>query len=163
MMRRWLPHPLLSAGLLAMWLLLNQSLAVGHLLLGLALAVAGGLITTSLELPPVALRRPSAIALLAWRVLCDIVRSNIAVSRIILGHRQGERRSGFMTIPLDLRDRYGLAILACIITATPGTIWLNFDSARGTLLIHVLDLIDETAWVHTIKNRYERLLIEIFE
>lgn len=163
MMRRWLPHPLLSAGLLAMWLLLNQSLAVGHLLLGLALALVGGLITTSLELPPVALRRPGAIVLLAWRVLCDIVRSNIAVSRIILGHRQGERRSGFMTIPLDLRDRYGLAILACIITATPGTIWLNFDSARGTLLIHVLDLIDEAAWVQAIKERYERLLIEIFE
>lgn len=163
MMRRWLPHPLLSAGLLAMWLLLNQSLAVGHLLLGLVLALVGGLITTSLELPPVALRRPAAIGRLAWRVLCDIVRSNIAVSRIILGHRQGERRSGFMTIPLDLRDRYGLAILACIITATPGTIWLNFDSARGTLLIHVLDLIDEAAWVHTIKDRYERLLIEIFE
>lgn len=163
MMRRWLPHPLLSAGLLAMWLLLNQSLAVGHLLLGLALALVGGLITTSLELPPVALRRPGAIVLLAWRVLCDIVRSNIAVSRIILGHRQKERRSGFMTIPLDLRDRYGLAILACIITATPGTIWLNFDSARGTLLIHVLDLIDEAAWVHIIKDRYERLLIEIFE
>ena len=33
-MKRWLPAPLLSAALLALWLLLNQSLAAGHVLLG---------------------------------------------------------------------------------------------------------------------------------
>jgi len=31
------------------------------------------------------------------------------------------------------------------------------------LTIHVLDLIDENAWIRTIKHRYERLLLEIFE
>ena len=29
--------------------------------------------------------------------------------------------------------------------------------------MHVLDLVDETVWVRTIKGRYERLLMEIFE
>ena len=36
-----------------------------------------------------------------------------------------------MNIPLDLRDPYGLAALACIITSTPGTLWVNFDAATG--------------------------------
>jgi multicomponent K+:H+ antiporter subunit E len=31
------------------------------------------------------------------------------------------------------------------------------------LTIHVLDLIDEREWIRTIKNRYERRLLEIFE
>ena len=31
------------------------------------------------------------------------------------------------------------------------------------LTIHVLDLIDESEWIRTIKNRYERRLLEIFE
>ena len=31
------------------------------------------------------------------------------------------------------------------------------------LTIHVLDLIDEKSWIHTIKDRYERRLLEIFE
>ena len=48
-------------------------------------------------------------------------------------------------------------------TSTPGTIWLNYDAAKGTLLLHVLDLVDETVWIRTIKGRYERLLMEIFE
>lgn len=162
-MTRWLPYPLVSLALLALWLLLNQSLAPGHLILGAALAIGGALALTALEPPYVRLRRPGAIVELAFLVLADIVRSNIAVTRIILGPRRSDETSGFMTIPLDLRAPYGLAMLAIIITSTPGTLWVNFDSARGLLTIHVLDLIDEDAWVATIKQRYERRLMEIFE
>jgi len=31
------------------------------------------------------------------------------------------------------------------------------------MLIHVLDLVDEKQWIETLKNRYETLLMEIFE
>ncbi len=71
--------------------------------------------------------------------------------------------SGFVAIPLDLRDPLGLAILSIIITSTPGTAWVDYNSARGTLLIHVFDLVDEEGWRKLIKNRYEHLLTEIFE
>ena len=73
-----------------------------------------------------------------------------------------ERVSGFVTLPLELRNVHGLAVLACIITATPGTIWVQLDPARGVVLIHILDLIDEEEWVALIKRRYEAPLIEIF-
>jgi multicomponent K+:H+ antiporter subunit E len=96
-------------------------------------------------------------------LISDIIRSNIAVAQIILGPRRSDLTSGFVHIPLDLRNRYGLAILACIITSTPGTLWVGFNSNSGTLLIHVLDLVDESAWIELIKRRYERLLLEIFE
>jgi multicomponent K+:H+ antiporter subunit E len=87
-------------------------------------------------------------------MLVDIIRSNFAVARIVLSLDRRDRHSGFVSIPLDLRDSYALAVLACIITSTPGTIWVDFNSSNRVLLIHVLDLIDEDAWVRTIKNRY---------
>jgi multicomponent K+:H+ antiporter subunit E len=99
---------------------------------------------------------------LAALVLIDILRSNIAVARIIVGLEPRRWTSGFVKIPLELRDPYGLTALACIITSTPGTVWVDFDPANGTLTIHVLDLVDETEWVRMIKGRYERLLLEIF-
>ena len=71
--------------------------------------------------------------------------------------------SGFVVIPLDLHDRTGLAVLACIVTSTPGTAWIEYAPDSGVLLIHVLDLVDEAEWVALIKNRYEALLMEIFE
>ncbi len=162
-MRRWLPFPFLSVCLLIMWLLLNQALSPGHIVLGGIFAIVGPLALSTLQLPKGGFRRPGAIIRLSVWVIMDIVRSNIAVARMILAPGRNAMTSGFLTIPLDLRDPYGLAVLACIITSTPGTIWVNFDSAKGTLMIHVLDLIDENVWIDTIKYRYERPLLEIFE
>jgi multicomponent K+:H+ antiporter subunit E len=68
-----------------------------------------------------------------------------------------------MTIPIDMRDQYGLEMLACIITATPGTVWAGLSPDGRALTIHVLDLQDEETWVRTIKQRYEQPLMEIFE
>ena len=82
---------------------------------------------------------------------------------IILQGRRRERVAGFVAIPLDLRDRTGLAVLACIVTSTPGTAWIEYGADSGVLLIHVLDLVDEEAWVTLIKTRYEAMLMEIFE
>jgi multicomponent K+:H+ antiporter subunit E len=149
-MTRILPFPVASAGVLVLWLLLNQSLS-------------GGWVLAALEVPKARVRRLGAACRLLALVLTDIVRSNIAVARIILGLQGRRWASGFVEIPLELRDPYGLATLACIITSTPGTLWVDFDEASGILTIHVLDLIDKTEWVRTIKGRYERLLLEIFE
>lgn len=110
------------------------------------------------------LRRPDLIAKLIAIVTLDIIRSNIAVARLILtGGREGQRRSEFIEIPLDLRSQGALAILAIILTATPGTAWLEYKPATGTLLLHVFDMVDEATWRDLIKNRYEALLLEILE
>ena len=161
-MTRLLPFPITSAGLLVLWLLLNQTVSLGHLLLGGSVALVGGWMLALLELPKARPRRPGTMCHLAALVLIDILRSNIAVARIIVGLEPRRWTSGFVKIPLELRDPYGLAALACIITSTPGTVWVDFDPANGTLTIHVLDLVDETEWVRMIKGRYERLLLEIF-
>jgi multicomponent K+:H+ antiporter subunit E len=162
-MTRWLSFPLMSGFLLAMWLLLVGTLSTGHIFLGLVIAVSAPLALSRLDLPPGLLRRPLSVLRLAGLVFLDIVRSNIAVARIIVMPERRNRVSGFMTIPLDLRSPYGLAVLACIITSTPGTAWVGFESATRNLTIHVLDLTSEEAWIAVIKGRYERLLLEIFE
>jgi multicomponent K+:H+ antiporter subunit E len=162
-MTRLLPFPFVSFGLLVLWLLLNQTTSLGELLVGCVIALAGGWILSALQLPRTHVRRPSALLQLLGLVSMDIIRSNIAVGRIILGFGRRQRTSGFVNIPLDIRNPYGLAILACIITATPGTLWVNFDEQKGLLMIHVLDLIDQDEWIRTIKSRYERHLREIFE
>lgn len=163
-MKRWLPFPLLALALAAMWLLLNQSVSAGHLLLGAALGVAGGLALASLQPPMGRVRRRLLVAVeLLWLVFLDIVRSNLAVARIVLHPGIRGRTAGFLRMPLELRHPGALAVLACIITATPGTSWAHYDAARNVITIHVLDLIDEEAWIALFKRRYERRLREIFE
>ena len=162
-MTRWLPFPLLTATLLAVWLILNESVSPGTIILGSVLSVGAVRILMALEPPEGRFRRPLVALKLLLVVLGDIVRSNNAVARIILRPGTRNRTSGFVRIPLDLRAPYGLAALACIITATPGTIWVEYDSTGNTVLLHILDLVDEEAWAETIKQRYEKRLIEVFE
>lgn len=162
-MRHILPYPLLSLSLLVFWLLLQNSIGLGHILLGSAIALVAGKALDALQPERPRIRNPHRIIQLMVLVALDVLRSNLAVAWITIQGRRREQTSGFLVLPLQLRDRSALAILSCIITATPGSAWLEYDVARGTVLIHVLDLVDENEWIDTIKNRYERLLLEIFQ
>jgi multicomponent K+:H+ antiporter subunit E len=159
--RRLLPNRLLALVLFVMWLLLTQSFSAGQMLLGAVAAILGShaLVVLRPARPRLGSVRPALR--LAGIVAADILRSNIAVAAIILFPRRA-RVDGFVRLPLDLQSRHGLAVLALIITATPGTIWVEFDRAESVLLIHVLDLVDEAQWMRLIKGRYEVLLLEIF-
>ncbi|HEY0943574.1 MAG TPA: Na+/H+ antiporter subunit E [Steroidobacter sp.] len=155
---------LFPLGLTALWLVLNDSLSPGNVLLGLV--VAFGMVLSFQKLRPVRprLHRVHVGVKLAFQVLMDIIRSNIAVGRIVLGFT-GDReiKSAFLDIPLELRDPHGLAVLAMIVTATPGTVWAGLTDDSSVVRLHVLDLQDPDHWIRTIKQRYEKSLMEIFE
>jgi multicomponent K+:H+ antiporter subunit E len=157
---RGVPH-VLTGALFLMWLLLNDSLSLGHVVLGLLLAVALSRSSRVLRPARARIRRPHLALLLLWLVFVDVLRSNLGVARIVLGLRRAQ--SGFVKIPLELTDSHGLAVLATIVTATPGTVWADHDAAARVLTLHVLDLTSEQEWIDWIKSRYERLLMEIFE
>ncbi len=161
-MKRLLPYPAMIIALIIMWLLLTRW-SLGQFLLGTAVALIAAQGVAALHPPKPHWRRWDLLPRLFLIVFHDIVRSNIAVANIILRGAHRKRRSGFITINLDLRDKTGLAVLSLIITSTPGTAWIDYNSARDTLLVHVFDLVDENAWYELIKNRYEYLLLEIFE
>lgn len=162
-MKRRLPFPLLWVLLVAMWLALNETLAAAHLILGAFGALAAVLGLRLLQGRQTRLRRPRAAVELVWLVLKDVVRSNVAVGRIVIQRGTRGRTEGFLEIPLTLRNPVGLAALACIITSTPGTAWAGYDPGSGVLTMHILDLVDEETWVRIIKDRYERRLVEIFQ
>lgn len=159
-MRRMLPHPILSLALLGIWLLLTR-FTLGHVVLGSGVAVVAGWAFARIE--PEA-QRPRAIwplVRLVTIVALDILRSNVAVARLMVGGGR-QRRSAFIHVRLRLKNRLALGMLAVIVTATPGTAWLEYDEETGILLLHVFDVVDEAAWQDLIGNRYEALLLEAF-
>lgn len=160
-MRTWFPYPLLSVGLLIIWLLLNQSAAPGTIVMGTILSVALGWVTLKLTPTRSHPRRILRTLRFSASVVLDVIRSNIAVALVILRVGRRAPNSGFLTVDLDLEDENALALLACIMTATPGTAWLEYDRRRKSLLFHVLDMENEDVWLQTVK-RYETGLKEMF-
>ena len=155
----WFALPLI---LLIVWLLLNNSLSSGHILLGAILALL--LAWAAMALRPLRStpKRPLTALRLLGRGAKDIIKSNFAVARLIwLGPTS--HTPGFLRIPLKMRDPHALATLACFITYTPGTVWAGYSQADNILTLHVLDLQDEEEWIRLIQQDYERPLMEIFE
>ena len=163
MMKKILPAPLVSFGLFVVWLLLNRSLSPGHLLLALVLALGLPVLFKELRPQKVRVRHLGTVLRLCWTVVVDTTQSNIAVLRFLLLPRTRRHSADFVKIPLELRDPNGLAVLAMIVSITPGTVWAELSRDRSMLMLHVLEVHDREAIVQHVQTRYERPLMEIFE
>lgn len=163
MMKRLFPAPLLSAALFVVWLLLNQSISAGQMLMALAVAVVVPVLTAGLRPLPVRVRHPLTMLRLALAVVADTTASNLQVARFLLFPSQRRHPADFVTIPLTLRDPNALAVLAVIVCITPGTAWAELSLDRSMLMLHVLEAGDHQAIIDHVKQRYERPLMEIFE
>lgn len=161
-MKRFLPQPLFSLFLWLVWLLLNNTVAPGQLLLGALLALALPLFTVRFWPDRPRLRKPLMllryIAMLFW----DIILANLTVARLILGPT-ARLRPAFIRLPLELRNEFAIVMLANTISLTPGTVCADLSPDRRTLLIHGLDVEDPEQAIARIKQRYEKPLQEIFE
>ena len=157
-----LPFPILTFCLMIMWMLLN-GFTLGHLILGSLVGFVAGWALASLRPEKPRLKKWYLLPKLAAIVIVDIIRSNFSVARLIVMGQKRPDSSGFILLPVQTENPFALAVLAVILTSTPGSAWLEYDSRNKTVLLHVLDLIDRDEWVAMIKNRYDVLLLEIFE
>ncbi|MBA9082865.1 MULTISPECIES: Na+/H+ antiporter subunit E [Bartonella] len=160
-MKRFFPHPFLSGAIVFMWLILN-GFSLGQFLLGSVISLFGGWMMQLLEPEKITVKSWNAVFRLVFRVLVDSIYANIMMAWLILTKKHQEQHSGFIIVPLTLKSRTALAILACIFSAIPGTVWIAYNSKNSELLIHVLNLADGNDYQQLIKQRYEQLLLEIF-
>jgi multicomponent K+:H+ antiporter subunit E len=151
----------LSLTIFAVWLLLNNTLFVGHVLLAALLAWGIPLLTVPRDQPRQRMRKPMVFARLLLIVLWDIVLSNLQVARRILG-RESAIRPQFVWVPLVIQTDTARLWLAGIITMTPGTVSAQFSDDCAYLLVHTFDVEDEQGVVDGIKQRYEAPLLEVF-
>lgn len=161
-MKKWLPHPLLTPILALVWLLLNNTWALGHVALGLMLGWAIPRFTLPFWPDRVRVYRPFSLLRFAAVFLWDVLLANVAVARLVLAGPKALNPL-FVWVPLDLTNDLGLSLLANTICLTPGTVSACLSPDQRYLLVHALDCTDRNDLVRTIKARFEAPLMEIFE
>ncbi|MBU2925629.1 Na+/H+ antiporter subunit E [Colwellia sp. 4_MG-2023] len=170
---KWLPTPIRSLLLFVVWLLLNNSVSTGHIVLAIILAIVIPLATNPFRTKQPLVLKPMLALRHLMLVLYDIVTANLEVAILILGPTK-KLTPGFVKVPLDLTHSMPITILASTVSLTPGTVSAEVYPWRECftegekpeqrfLLIHVLNLTDEEALINTIKQRYEAPLKEIFQ
>lgn len=158
---RLLPRPRLSLILVVIWLLLNNTLSPGHILLGTIVGLVIPILTDPLISPSPRIIRPGIALKYIGVLVYDIVVSNIEVAILICGSMR-KLTPGVIAIPLDLDEALPITLLASTISLTPGTVSAELSSDRRWLYVHALHLLDEQATIQRIKTRYEQPMREIF-
>lgn len=162
MLKRILPHPLLSLSLVVTWLLLVNSLSLNSLVFAILVALLIPQATRAYwpDLPRV--RHPIKILGYGLLVMHDIIKANIDVALIVLFKRRGDLRPAWICVPLEIRSPEAITALAATITLTPGTVSCDLAQDGHAILVHCLHAPDPDAVRDDIKARYESRLKEIF-
>ena len=67
--------------------------------------------------------------------------------------------SAIVEIPLDVKSDLGIALLANMVTLTPGTTTLHISEDKTCLYAHVMNYSDSVA--SDIKQNFERLVLKV--
>lgn len=162
MLRRLIPHPLLTLLLIVVWMMLVNTFKLGSLVFAVILGIVIPIVTAAYWPNRPTLRKPLAIVEYVLIVMWDIVKANVVVAKTIVFKTNEQMRPAFVTIPLDIRTPEAITVLAGTITMTPGTVSADLSSDGHSLLVHCLDAPDTDAVRDEIKTRYESRLKEIF-
>ncbi len=155
------PHPILTLVLWGVWLLLNNTIGAGHIVLGLILAIFIPWLTSGFWPEKIRIKSPLTLLKFLGVVLWDILVANMAVAKLILS-RNKNLKPGFFYIDLDIETPLGISLLANTISLTPGTVSCDLTEDRKQLLVHALHIEDIPATIKEIKERYEAPLKKVF-
>jgi multicomponent Na+:H+ antiporter subunit E len=90
----------------------------------------------------------------------ELILSNIAVLRVILKPKL-DIRPGIFALSTELEKDWEITILANLITLTPGTLVLDISPDNKILYIHAMDIEDAEEAIESIKNTFEKAIMEV--
>lgn len=161
LLRKIFPHPILTLILTIVWLLLNNNLSFGQIILGGIVATFVPFFTSRFWPEKICIRKPLVLLNYIVKVVWDILVANIVVAKLVLGPNS-RLNPGFLVIELDIKNSLGISILANTISLTPGTVSCNLSLDRKRLLVHALNVDSIEDSIKEIKERYEKPLMEVF-
>ncbi|PSQ43248.1 cation transporter [Halobacteriales archaeon SW_7_68_16] len=168
MARRW---PAIGVGLAVLWLfvrgvrLLDPANVLGEFLIGLGvgLPLSFGFRRLYADVPTVRTSVRTAVAVVLYMLffLKELVAANLNVAYRVLAPSM-PIEPDVLEVPLRVETDLGITTIANSITLTPGTLTMDYDAKRNTLLVHTIDGTDPEAIVETIR-RWEDYALVVFD
>lgn len=101
------------------------------------------------------IKRIAAGVVLSAIFVRELVLSSFIVARTAFA-RDLNVQPAIVAVPLDLRTDLGVAIVANLVSLTPGTTSLHTSTDGKILYVHALDVLDEDEVVSAIKTSFEK-------
>ncbi|MGG4467963.1 Na+/H+ antiporter subunit E [Paenibacillus alvei] len=101
-----------------------------------------------------------AVLNLTYIFIRELISSNIAVVKTVLKPKL-DMKPGIFAYPTILEKNWEITILANLITLTPGTLVIEVSPDNKILYVHALDINDAQESIESIKNTFEKAILEV--
>lgn len=102
---------------------------------------------------------PKVIAFIFF-FLWELLKANLQVAYEVMTPNYN-MTPGIVKVPLDAKSNLEITFLANMITLTPGTLSLDVSDDKKVLYVHSMYIKDREQFVHSIKNGFEKRILEI--
>lgn len=142
------------------WAAVTGDLSLGNLVLGYGLGFCIlVLMRQAVGLPDYGRRTLRALGL-ALFFFVELLKANLQVAYEVLTPRMS-MRPAVLAVPLAARTDTEITLLAAMINLTPGTLVIDVADDRSALFVHVLYGDDPEAVRRSLKDGFERRLLEV--
>ncbi len=102
------------------------------------------------------------LILLLVTFLYELVKANFEVAYEVITPEL-KMTPGIIMVPLDVKSDMAITLLANMISLTPGTLSIDVSNDREVLFVHAMYIKDRDKFIHSIKNGFERRILEIIK
>jgi multicomponent Na+:H+ antiporter subunit E len=149
-----------TAGLALLWVAATGTTTLGNFAVGACLGYGALALAERVPGAGSVLRRVRLSVGLLLYFLWELVMSNLRVAYEVMSPRY-RISPGVVGITLDARTDVEIALLANLITLTPGTMSLDVSEDRRVLYVHSMYIDDRDEFERSIKEGFERRVLEV--
>ncbi|MBM7707723.1 multicomponent Na+:H+ antiporter subunit E [Chryseomicrobium aureum] len=151
---------LLNVFIAFVWMFLSNSFSAATFIIGYILGLVMLFMLRRFFSTRFYIERVVAVAKLLLLFLKELIVSNIAVLRVILKPKM-DIKPAIFELETKLTQDWEITLLSMLITLTPGTVVINISEDRTKLYVHTLDLEDVDNAVNSIRNTFEKAIMEV--
>ncbi|WP_407269517.1 Na+/H+ antiporter subunit E [Radiobacillus sp. PE A8.2] len=90
----------------------------------------------------------------------ELLLSNLEIVKLVYKPKL-DIEPGIFALPTELKTNWEITMLANLITLTPGTLSVAVSKDQCVLYIHAMDLDDDEKMITSIKDTFEKAIMEV--
>lgn len=151
---------LLNVFLAGIWMFITNNFTATGFIIGFLVGLIVIIMMRRFFSSRLYLYRIVAVVSLILLFLKELVLSSFAVFKLVIQPRLNIHPAIF-ELETELKEDWEISLLSALITLTPGTLVVGISDDQKRLYIHAIDFDDIDEAVSSIKNTFERAILEV--
>ena len=151
---------LLNLFLAFLWMFLSSNYSLSRFIIGFLLGLVVIITFRKFFKSRLYIDRVWSVIKLSFLFIKELILANVSVLVLVLRPRL-ELQPAFFKYDTKLTEDWEITLLSSLITLTPGTVVVHVSDDSKSLYIHVLDSNDIDETIDSIKNTFEKAILEV--